>query len=164
MDTEIILRIIIIGLGATLCMDIWAFVLKRFFRTPSLDYSLVGRWLLSMFDGQFRHQKITATPTFSGEKIVGWAAHYIIGVIFATLPLFISGTGWLSTPELVTALLSGLLSLTAPFLIMQPALGFGIAASKVPNPAKARVLSVCAHTIFGMGLFITAKALSEIWR
>ena len=34
----------VIGLGATLVMDIWALFLQRIFKIPSLNYCLVGRW------------------------------------------------------------------------------------------------------------------------
>ncbi|MBE1043307.1 DUF2938 family protein, partial [Escherichia coli] len=33
-------------------MDLWALLLKRRFDIPSLDYALVGRWFLGMFDGR----------------------------------------------------------------------------------------------------------------
>lgn len=162
MNTEIILRIIFTGIGATFCMDIWAMILKVIFRVHSLDYALVGRWLLGMNEGKFRHQKITDSPALHGEKMIGWVSHYAIGILFAFLPLLLSGKFWFLNPEPVTALTSGLLSLIAPFLIMQPALGFGIAAANIPHPLRARFFSVCAHAIFGLGLFITAKALSGI--
>lgn len=162
MSIEIITRIILTGIGATFCMDIWAIILKVVFGVRSLDYALVGRWIQGGLRGKFRHQKITDSPAVRGEKIIGWVSHYITGVLFAFLPLSLSGAFWFLNPEPVTALISGLLSLIAPFLIMQPALGFGIAAANVPNPAIARFFSVCAHTVFGLGLFITAKTLSVI--
>ena len=162
MTTEIIIRIIFTGIGATFCMDFWAIILKGIFGVRPLDYALVGRWLSGMLKGKFRHQKITDSPPVRGEKIIGWISHYAIGVLFASLPLFLSGASWFLNPKPGIALLSGLLSLTAPFLIMQPALGFGIASANVPSSARARLFSICAHSVFGLGLYITAKALSGI--
>jgi Protein of unknown function (DUF2938) len=53
-------------------------------------------------------------------------------------------------------LIVGLLTLVAPFFIMQPGMGAGIAASKTPNPNVARRRSVVAHTVFGIGLYGSA--------
>ncbi|MCK7525834.1 MAG: DUF2938 domain-containing protein [Ignavibacteriales bacterium] len=44
------------------------------------------------------------------------------------------GNGWLEKPLLVPAIIIGLATVIAPLFIMQPALGFGIASSNLPNP------------------------------
>jgi hypothetical protein len=44
----------------------------------------------------------------------------------------------------------------AQFFIMQPGMGAGIAASKTPSPAQARLRSIINHTVFGFGLYISA--------
>ena len=48
------------------------------------------------------------------------------------------------------------------WLVMQPALGLGVASSKVPNPAGARLKSVATHTVFGLGLYLSALLLAEL--
>ena len=58
--------------------------------------------------------------------------------------------------RLPPALLVGLGMLVAPFFIMDPALGAGIAASKPPHPARARLRSVVNHAVFGLGLCLSA--------
>ena len=42
--TEFVSRSILIGVGATLTMDLWAAVLRRF-GVPSLNFALLGRWI-----------------------------------------------------------------------------------------------------------------------
>ncbi len=42
---EFLVRTILIGVGATVLMDLWAIFLKRAFAISSLDYAFVGRWL-----------------------------------------------------------------------------------------------------------------------
>lgn len=49
-----------------------------------------------------------------------------------------------------------------PFLLMQPALGLGIAAAKTANPARARLHSLITHAIFGLGLYLTARLLAAL--
>ena len=39
---------------------------------------------------------------------------------------------------------------------MQPAMGAGIAASKTPRPRVARLRSLVTHTVYGVGLYVSA--------
>ena len=48
--SEMVLRILLVGVGATLIMDAGALIRARVFGIPSLDYGLVGRWLGLMRD------------------------------------------------------------------------------------------------------------------
>lgn len=41
---ELVLRTILIGAGATLTMDVWAFLLRKL-GIPSLHFALLGRWI-----------------------------------------------------------------------------------------------------------------------
>jgi hypothetical protein len=45
---------------------------------------------------------------------------------------------------------------------MQPAFGLGVAASKTPNPNKARLKSLVTHSVFGVGLYIWAVLLGPV--
>ena len=57
------------------------------------------------------------------------------------------------------ALLVGVVTVAAPFLLMQPGMGAGIAASRTPRPAIARVHSLLNHLAFGAGLYLSALLL-----
>lgn len=160
MTPDLLLRILLTGAGATLCMDLWALLLKRHFGIPSLDYALVGRWFLGMFDGRWFHATIVTAPPRQGERKIGWILHYAIGLAFAFIPLGLAGIEWYAAPEPRIALLSGWLSLAAPFLVMQLALGFGVAAAKTASPRRARLLSLITHTVYGLGLLIAARLLA----
>jgi hypothetical protein len=86
---------------------------------------------------------------------LGWIAHYLIGVAFAAMFLVLVGAGWLSRPALVPALVFGVMTVLVPFLVLQPGMGAGIAARKLPEPNAARLRSLFAHFSFGLGLWIT---------
>src|SRR4029077_11787453 len=73
----------VIGLGATLGIDLWALLLRRGFNIPSLSYCLLGRWLLHMPGGTFVHESIAAATQKQHECTMGWVAHYLIGTGFA---------------------------------------------------------------------------------
>ncbi len=151
-----LLHSLLIGILATLLMDGWTLLLKRVFGVPSLDYAMVGRWIGHMFHGRFRHAAIGKAPAIAGERALGWIAHYLIGIGFAGALLMLSGPDWLSRPGPLPALLFGLVTVALPYLVMQPALGLGIAASRTPAPGKARIKSLGTHLVFGVGLYLGA--------
>src|SRR5688500_7187709 len=101
----VILSAVVIGIGATVVMDLWNLFLKRTFGIPSLDYCLLGRWLLHMPSGRFRHASIAAAAQKSSECTVGWVAHYSIGIAFALGFVVLASGGWLCRPTLRPALI-----------------------------------------------------------
>ena len=153
-----------VGLGATLVMDSWGIFLKHTFNIPSSNYCFVGRWLRYMPEGVFRHSSIAAAPQKPAECAVGWIAHYAIGVIFALALVLLASPQWLQEPTVLPAMILGLATVAIPFFVMQPSLGQGIAGSKTPNPAQARLRSLMNHAVFGFGLYISALALSLVFK
>ncbi len=149
-----------IGLGATLIADGWTLLRRRLFGTAMPDYGLVGRWIGHMQRGRFRHDSISAAASIAGERVIGWTMHYLIGIAFAALLLVMVGPQWARTPTLAPALLLGIGTVAAPFLLLQPAFGAGIAASRTSHPWIARLHSLSMHTAFGLGLYIAAKTCS----
>ncbi|MBB4220004.1 hypothetical protein GGD71_000751 [Variovorax guangxiensis] len=151
---------VLIGTGATALIDLWGVARKRLLGVPSLDYALVGRWLAWLPRGRFFHMPIATTPPVRGERLLGWVAHYAIGIAFAAVLLAVWGHGWLLAPTPGPAMLIGIGSVAAPFFVMQPAMGAGIAASRTPRPAIARLHSLVTHAVFGLGLYTTGRALA----
>lgn len=145
-----------IGVGATALIDLWAVARKRLLGVPGLDYALVGRWMGHLGRGRFRHDRIAASPPVAGERLIGWSAHYAIGIAFAAALLGIYGIQWAHRPTIGPALVVGLATVLAPFLVLQPGMGAGIAASRTPRPGAARLQAVITHAIFGLGLYATA--------
>jgi Protein of unknown function (DUF2938) len=153
---------ILIGLGATLAIDLWGLVLRRGFGIVSLNYCLLGRWLLHMPEGTLVHRSIAAARPKSYECPVGWSAHYLIGTVFGLTFVLIASAGWLERPTVLPALGFGVVTVAMPWLVMQPAFGLGIAASKAPKPAQARLKSLMTHTVFGLGLYGWAVLLGPL--
>ena len=147
---------ILIGLGATLTFDLWGLFLKQAFQITPANICLVGRWLCYMPAGTFTHSTIGATPPKRGECTVGWIAHYMIGITFASVFIAFVGNTWLRQPTLIPAIVFGIVTVLAPFAIMQPAFGLGFAAAKTAKPMQARVRSLMNHGAFGVGLYLCA--------
>ena len=144
---------LLIGAGATIVMDLWTIARQRLFGMPPPNYGLVGRWLAHMPHGRFRHDSIAASPSVRGEHLIGWTAHYLIGIAFAAVLLGFWGLEWVRHPTIGPALIVGIGTVAAPFLLMQPGMGAGIAASRTPRPGAARIQSLITHGIFGLGLY-----------
>ena len=153
---------ILIGVGATLLIDGWALFLRRAFSVRSLDYCLLGRWVLHIPRGVVMHDNIAAAARQPHECTVGWTTHYLIGTTFAVLFVLLASEGWLARPTLLPALAFGAATVVVPFFTMQPSFGLGIAASKTPHPNRARLKSLMTHTVFGVGLYISAALLSAV--
>jgi hypothetical protein len=158
---ELVVRSIVIGAGATVVMDVWAVVLRRF-GVPSLNFALLGRWIGHLPRGRWLHQSIAKATPIQGESLIGWCAHYSIGITFAALLLAVFGVQWGRSPRLLPALLIGIVTVVAPLFVLQPALGAGIASSKTPAPVFNTVKSLITHTVFGFGLFLAARATASL--
>jgi hypothetical protein len=160
---EYVVRALMIGVGATLVMDAWALLLKRF-GVPSLNFAFLGRWIGHLPEGMFVHESIAKAAPVRGELALGWAAHYSIGISFAALLLAVSGLTWARSPTLLPALGIGIGTVAAPLLILQPGMGAGIASSKTPRPLFNSLKSLATHTIFGLGLYLAALATASLLR
>ena len=79
MEITYVVSAIVVGVGATLFMDVWALCMKHVFSVPLANYCLVGRWVCHMPEGIFVHASIGAAPQRRSECVVGWSAHYVIG-------------------------------------------------------------------------------------
>ena len=126
---------------------------KWTFGSAMLNYGLVGRWIGHLFKGRYAHAQISTSRAIWGESFVGWFAHYIIGVAFAACLIAIAG--W--PPTLGSCLVAGIVTSAAPFFILQPGMGMGIAASKTPRPNVARLNTFITHLTFGLGLYIGVR-------
>lgn len=150
---------VVVGVGATLVMDMWILLLRRI-GVPALDYSMLGRWCGHWFHGIWFHTSIKDAPAVRGEKVCGWAVHYLTGIAFAGALVHIAGPQWITKPALLPAISFGAATVLLPWLLLQPALGAGVAAAKTPRPWFSRTLSLATHLVFGFGLFFIAKVLA----
>ena len=157
-----ITNMLLIGTGATVVMDMWALLLTYGFNISSPNYSLVGRWIGHMAHNRYYHPDITEAKPITGEGVIGWIAHYATGIAYAGILLLFFGQDWAVEPTLLPALIVGLGTLVAPFFVMQPGMGAGVAASKTLHPNAMRLRSLMMHTIFGLGLYLSALAVSTL--
>ena len=156
------LRVLVMGITATVTIDLWATFANRMIGWPRTNWGMVGRWIGHMRDGQFTHISIGSSPPIVHESILGWAFHYVVGCIYAALYLMYVSTAQMGQPTLVSAVLFGLVTILSPWLLMQPALGLGICASKAPRSNLVRLQNLIIHTIFGFALYYSYQVSNAL--
>jgi fatty acid desaturase len=159
---DIVVATVLCGVGATAFIDLWSLARRALFGVLAPDYGLVGRWLGHMPRGRFVHAPIASSSRVRGEALLGWCAHYLIGIGFAALLPLLWGGAWFAQPRLLPALLVGVATVLAPYLLLQPGMGAGLAASRTQRPWTARAHSLVMHAMFGIGLYLNALALARV--
>ena len=160
---EQVAQVVAIGTGATLTFDAWLQLLQRFGVKP-LNFAMTGRWAGHWPRGVFAHAAIGKAPAVRGELAMGWVFHYATGVVFAALLVAVAGLDWLRSPSPAPAFAVGLLTVAAPWFVMQPAMGAGFASSRSAAPFKDRVRSLANHSVFGLGLYLAAVLVASFSR
>jgi hypothetical protein len=151
------------GIGATVVLDLWLAFLQRL-GVQTLNLAFIGRWVGHMRRGEFKQPAIAKAAPIRGELALGWFTHYATGIAFAGVLLAVVGTLWMHNPSLLPAVIVGLCTVVAPLFVMQPAMGAGFAASKTPTPLKNCARSIVNHTVFGVGLYVSAVVINWLSR
>jgi hypothetical protein len=151
-----------IGIGGSVLMDLWGLLLRRGFNVSTLDYSLLGRWIGHLPQGRLRHGRIADAVPVRGERPLGWVAHYTIGIVFAVLLLAVAGPAWAQAPTVTPALAVGVATIVAPWFVMQPAMGAGIAGAKTPSPSATRARNLGTHISYGIGTYATELVIASL--
>jgi hypothetical protein len=157
-----ILQVFLVGAIATAALDVWQLLVKVTFGVPATNWALVGRWFCHIPRGKLIHNGITNTEPVPGEAILGWIAHYAVGLIYAAIYLsavwFVLDAG----PTLTSALVFGAVTVFAPWLLLQPGMGLGVFARRAPKPRVARVHSLSSHVAFGAGLYLAFSTFGTV--
>jgi len=151
---ELAIRGVLIGVIATIGMDIWTAVAKHVLRLPTADWAIVGRWFGHMPRGTFVHRPIAESAPIPNELVIGWIGHYVTGIVYGFAYLYIVQILVATGPSLNSALVFGLVTLVAPWFVMQPAMGAGVFAAKTPRPGLSRLINLSMHAVFGVSLYL----------
>ncbi len=143
------------GIGATVLMDLWAVVLSRLAGVAPPNWAMVGRWVGHLSKGVVFHDDIADAQPVAQELRLGWVFHYVVGAIYGVVLVSIVGV-----PTFIEAWVFALVTIGFGWFLLHPGLGLGWAASKVPEPGKARAMGLVAHTVFGVGLWGVSVILS----
>lgn len=156
---ELLWRGVVIGTGATVLMDIWAVILWKVFGQSRPNWAPVGRWFWHLPRGTVFHDNIAKAEPYAHESALGWIAHYAVGIFYGIVLAVWGGAQWFAAPTFLPAFVLGIVTVGAGWFLLQPGLGIGWAASRLPNANTVRALNLVAHTVFAIGLYGTALLL-----
>lgn len=156
------LRILVMGITATVAIDLWATFSNRVLGWPRTHWGMVGRWIGHMRYGRFTHTSIGSSAPVVHESLLGWVFHYVVGCLYAAIYLACVHVAHEGQPTLMSAVLFGWLTILSPWLLMQPALGLGICASKAPRPTLVRMQNLIIHSIFGLALYYSDRVADAL--
>ena len=150
---ETLLIGVLMGIGGTAAMDVWAWALSRFAGQAFPNWAMPGRWLAHALRGHVWHESIGSSEPVSGELGLGWAFHYGVGIIYGVIFVLLAGSEWLAEPVFFPLWVFSILTIAAGWFLLQPGMGLGWAAAKTPAPWKARIMGLIAHTVFALGMW-----------
>jgi hypothetical protein len=150
---------VLLGIGATLLFDLWQRLYALATGGPAPNWAPVGRWFRHLPEGQVFHDDIMRAAPYEHELALGWIGHYLTGIVYGVVFALLAGPAWLAAPSLLPAWLFALATVLFGWLLLQPGLGMGWAASRTPKPGKVRLLNLVGHSVFGLGLWLTGLVI-----
>jgi hypothetical protein len=151
---------ILMGLGATVLIDIWALLLQRMAQVALPNWGMVGRWVMHLPRGKQFHKEIAVALPVPRERQIGWVFHYFVGVVYGVFFAFLAGPDWIAAPTFPPAFIYALATIAGGWFLLHPGLGLGWAVSKVEHPNRVRMLGLLSHSVFGLGLWLFALLLT----
>ena len=155
----LVLSGVLLGLGATLLMDLGQQVIGRLPGQALPNWRPVGRWFWHLKDGVVFHDAIAEAAPSPNDNAIGWAGHYAVGILYGVIFALLAGPGWLAEPRFLPAWIFAIVTVAAGWFLLQPGMGLGWAASRTASPGRTRAMSLVHHTVFGLGLWLTGLLL-----
>lgn len=158
---SIVLFTLMVGIGATVVLDLWALVLRHTLGIAGANWGIVGRWLMGLGSGNLIYRGTDLRPPTPVEKALGWTFHYLVGLGYAALYPLVWGAAFLSAPKVLPVVLVGLvMSTLAGLVVLTPGLGGGLFARKTPDQGRRIALSLVNHSVFAVAQFALARTLA----
>ena len=165
MESRVFIVGLIVGVLATVTMDVVAVIALRFGiagRGPRrTGPDLIGRWIGYLLRGKFKHTDILQTPPLRGELVLGLAAHYLIGIVLTLVYLGLLVVAH-ATPTALSAILYGAATTVLPWFLMFPPQGMGWLGWDAPGDAHLARVSLFNHIIFGLGIALWVAVMRPI--
>jgi hypothetical protein len=165
MENRVLVVGLIVGILATVTMDVVAMMAFRLGITGRgprrTGPDLIGRWIGYLLKGKFRHTDILQMPPLRGERLLGLAAHYSIGIVLTLVYLSLLVMAH-ATPTALSAILFGTATTVFPWFLMFPSQGMGWLGRDAPDNAHLALISLFNHIIFGLGIALWMAVIRPI--
>ena len=149
-----------VGVISTVSMDVLSGVANRLRLTAPVPPQLIGRWFASVARVQPFHADIARVPPVRHEVAIALPVHYAIGTTLAAAYLWVAfRIGW-PAQSLALALAFGLCTNVFPWLLMFPAMGYGLFGAHGPMGTRLFFSSLLSHAFFGLGIWIGVRVIN----
>ena len=153
-------QVLLAGAIATASMDVLSMVAIRLRLIAPLSPNLIGRWFASVARAHPLHEDIARAAPISHELAIAVPGHYAIGVFLTALFVVMANrVGW-PARSLPPALAFGVCTNVFPWLLMFPAMGYGLFGAHGPEGTRLFVSSLASHAFFGLGIWIALRVMS----
>ena len=151
---SLLLKAILIGILATITMDILSIALGRLGLVAPLPPRLMGRWFALVARGRPLQADIAKALPVKREMAIAVPTHYAIGITLALIFLLASAAFGLNPRNFLVALRFALCTNIFPWLLMFPAMGYGWFGLHGPPNTRLFRSSFVSHTFYGLGLWL----------
>jgi len=121
------------------------------FASEKVDVNLIGRWVGGLRRDPVRSDDITQAPTVRGEVALGFATHYLTGIVLTETYLLATRRLGLR-PDPVKATVFGLATAALPLFTMYPSMGYGCCGRRSGDARRMLSIMLLGHTAFGAGI------------
>lgn len=156
---ELLVAAVVAGVVGTLAMDSLNFLFARAGVLSRIDVGMIGRMAVGWMGGRFRYGHPSEIRPVTHELLLGYVAHYAIGVSLA-LPYVLGWDLLVGGPApALWAVPYGLATTVAAYLFVLPSMGLGVFGRLSPNGARVPLSSLANHLFYGLGLAIGIAVL-----
>lgn len=157
-----LLHMLIVGIIATITLDIWQQIFHLAFGVPITNWGMIARWMGHMPQGQFIQEDIGKASPIAYEAVFGWVIHYFVATSLAVIYLLLMLFVFDSQPSFASAMLYAVATICITWFFVEPALGLGVMASKAPSREGALALDFTTHLSYGVGLYLGVLVAEKI--
>ena len=114
---------------------------------------LLGRWILGVPRSGALIRDLKNCAPIQGEIKACWTAHYLIGAMLGLFYGSLGETGWRA------GAVFGAVTCLLPWLVLFPAVGFGLFGNRTPVQTSLLVASTSNHLVYGAALGLLTDGL-----
>lgn len=154
-------RGVVIGLVATVTMDVLTLAAVKLRLSAPLAPALVGRWFASVARARPLHSDIAQEAPLDHEVAIVFPVHYAIGATLALVYLASAAALGLDPRHAGMALAFGLATSVLAWLLMFPSMGYGFFGVHGPAGTRLFASSLLSHAFYGVGLWLGASIVAR---
>lgn len=150
---------LITGIAGTIAMDLSNYAFSRVGLILKIDVAMIGRMAAGWAKGRFSYGNPSELKSVTHETLLGYLAHYVIGISLAVVYLAAWELSVDGPPSPYWATLYGFVTTAVSEFYVYPSMGLGVCGRRSPERLKAGLSPVVNHLFFGLGMGVAVACL-----